>query len=192
MKPTKNQTFGLQLFGRGGHAGASISSCRPGGPGHPPRVSRLQMLGTIPGWTALGWAVAYVALGLVEDLPGGESLGLAGWFDGLAHLVATALLAALILVWRRVANPGENQATLWWALVGSLAVGVGIELLQTRVPGRAFEWADLVADLAGAGLGVAAYVLAARVRGRDRLIVGGGVAAIVAAGAYILVAVLGM
>src|SRR5690606_38747809 len=100
MKPTKNQTLGLQVFGRGGHAGASISSRRPGGPWHPPRVSRLQMRGTISGWTALGWAIAYVALGLVEDLPGGETLGLAGWFDGVAHLGATALLAALIMVWR--------------------------------------------------------------------------------------------
>lgn len=150
------------------------------------------MRGTISGWTALGWAIAYVALGLIEDLPGGETLGLAGWFDGVAHLGATALLAALIMVWREAVEAAENRAVaLWWAWGGSVAVGVGIELLQTRVPGRAFEWGDVVADVVGAVLGVAAYPLAARIRGRERLIVGGGLAAIAAAGLYLLVAGLG-
>ncbi|HSJ36489.1 MAG TPA: VanZ family protein [Acidimicrobiia bacterium] len=150
------------------------------------------MRGTISGWTALGWAIAYVAIGLIEDLPGGDTLGLAGWFDGLAHLGATALLAALIMVWRGAVEAGENRATTrWWAWGASVAVGVAIEVLQTRVPGRAFEWGDLVADVVGAALGVAAYALAARIRGRERLIVGGGVAAIAAAGLYLLVAVVG-
>jgi VanZ family protein len=153
-------------------------------------VSRLQESGSIRGWIALGWAAAYVALGLVEDLPGGEALGLGGWFDGLAHLGATALLASLILVWRQAVGDGLGTARRW-ALVGSLAVGVGIELLQTRVPGRSFEWIDLVADLAGAVLGLTVPVWLGRFHRRDQLLVGGGVAAIAVAAVYLLVGALG-
>lgn len=170
--------------------GTSLSSLVPAGPLLSPMVSRLQASGSFRGWVALGWAVAFVALGLVEDLPGGEALGLGGWFDGLAHVVATALLAALVLVWRQAAGDGDGAARRW-ALVGSLAVGVGIELLQTRVPGRSFEWIDLAADLAGAGIGVAVPAWLGRFRRSDDLLVGGGVAAMVAATVYLLAGALG-
>lgn len=153
-------------------------------------VSRWKQSGSIRGWIALGWAAAYVALGLVEDLPGGEALGLGGWFDGLAHLGATALLASLILVWRQAAGDGLGAARRW-ALVGSLAVGVGIELLQIRVPGRSFEWIDLVADLAGAVLGLTVPAWLGRFHLRDQLLVGAGVAAMVVAAVYLLVGALG-
>jgi VanZ family protein len=169
--------------------GTSLSSPVPAGPSLAPMVSRLQESGSIRGWVALGWAAAYVALGLVEDLPGGEALGLGGWLDGLAHLGATALLASLILVWRQAAGDGY-RAGRRWALVGSLAVGVAIELLQTRVPGRSFEWIDLIADLAGALLGIAVPTWLGRFRQRDQLFVGGGVAAMAAAAVYLLVGAL--
>lgn len=153
-------------------------------------VSRLQQSGSIRGWVALGWAAAYVALGLVENLPGGEALGLGGWSDGLAHLVATALLAALIVVWRQASGDGRD-AVRRWALAGSLAVGVGIELLQTRVPGRSFEWIDLVADLAGAVLGVAVATWLGRFDRRDPALVGVGVAGTAAAAIYLLAGAMG-
>lgn len=170
--------------------GTSLSSPYTPGPSLAPMVSRLHESGSIRGWVALGWAAAYVALGLVEDLPGGEALGLGGWLDGLAHLGASALLASLILVWRQAAGDGLGPGRRW-ALVGSLAVGLGIELLQTRVPGRSFEWIDLFADLAGALLGVAAPAGLRRFQRGDQLVVGAGVAAMAAAAVYLLASALG-
>jgi VanZ family protein len=44
---------------------------------------------------------------------------------------------------------------------GLLAYGVLIELLQSRIPGRSAEAADVLADAIGIALGLSAYALVA-------------------------------
>ncbi|MGM9515965.1 VanZ family protein [Roseateles sp. DB2] len=68
-----------------------------------------------------------------------------GW-DKLNHLSAFGLLMLLAgLAWPR----RWRQAAL-----GLMAYGGLIELLQTQVPGRSAEWADLLADALGLLLGL--------------------------------------
>jgi VanZ family protein len=69
-----------------------------------------------------------------------------GW-DKLNHFSAFSTLTVLgALAWRR---------TPWRVALGLLAYGGLIELLQTQVPGRAADWADLLADGIGILLGLA-------------------------------------
>ena len=88
-------------------------------------------------WTAaLIVGVLSLAPALPRDLPD------TGW-DKSNHLLAFALLGVL----GRVAYRGRAVAVL----VGLLAYGAAIEVLQSFVPTRQAEWADLLAD----GLGLA-------------------------------------
>lgn len=64
-----------------------------------------------------------------------------------------ALLDALTT--RGQTAPGQSDAVLAGAAVAlSITYGVGIEYLQERVPGREFEFDDIVADAVGSVLGV--------------------------------------
>lgn len=86
-------------------------------------------------------AVSYLAL--TPTPPKAADLG----WDKLNHFSAFGTLMVLAgRVW-----PGR------WMLgaLGLLAYGGLIELLQTQVPGRAAEWADLLADGIGILLGLA-------------------------------------
>lgn len=77
--------------------------------------------------------------------------------DKLDHMAAFAALAATaVLGWRR-----PLAAAL--ALVG---YGVLIELLQSQIPGRTAEVADVLADAIGIGVGLAVFALAARIASR--------------------------
>ena len=57
--------------------------------------------------------------------------------------------------WMGLAGPGAALLTapaplIWLAASG---VGLAVELAQEHIPGRSFEWLDLLADSAGAALG---------------------------------------
>jgi len=68
-----------------------------------------------------------------------------GW-DKLNHASAFAGLCTVgLLAWPR------RRVALW---IGLLAYGGAIEVLQSQVPGRSGEWADLLADSAGLALGL--------------------------------------
>ncbi len=112
------------------------------------------------------WGVALALLATMIAtlalLPGDEAPRL-GIGDKWQHLLA---FAALGLASER-AGRGDGRARSSAAL-GLLAYGGAIELLQTQVPGRSGEWADLAADALGiaCGLLAAAAVDAARKRRR--------------------------
>ena len=79
----------------------------------------------------------------------------------LAHAVVYAILAILLYV--AVAPPGN--ATPRWvpaSIAFALAVlyGVGDEVHQAFVPGRVASEADILADAAGAAIGVAGLLIA--------------------------------
>jgi VanZ family protein len=95
-------------------------------------------------WLLLVLAAAIAALALMPVPP--EQAGL-GW-DKLNHLAAFASLAlCAVFGWR------SSRAARLAVLVGLLAFGGAIELLQLHVPNRAGEWRDLLADGIGIGLG---------------------------------------
>lgn len=79
-----------------------------------------------------------------------------GW-DKLNHLAAFVALA--------VAASLSTQATLSHALrcaIGLLSYGALIEILQSQLPPREGDWADLLADAIGIALGLAIAALARR------------------------------
>lgn len=84
-----------------------------------------------------------------------------GW-DKLNHASAFAALALSA----RLAFPAARAAG-WRIAVALLAYGALIEIVQLFVPGRESEWADLLGDGVGVGIGMvlATWVLA-RLRGR--------------------------
>jgi VanZ family protein len=76
-----------------------------------------------------------------------------GW-DKLNHLMAFTVLALCA----SMAEPASWRRRVGW-LLGLLAYGAAIELLQLLTPGRQGDWADLLADalgiVSGAVLGAA-------------------------------------
>lgn len=85
------------------------------------------------------------------------------WLDKPAHALLFAVHCALLS--RALASRWAAGHVAAAAFIGSGAYGVLLEALQIAVPGRAWEWWDVVADLAGAALGA---LLVARSRARLR------------------------
>jgi VanZ family protein len=108
------------------------------------------------GWKRLILPVAWMAAIFLasgqQKLPGPE--GIPG-FDKLAHLAAYGLLATL---WARALNqPDRPWRTALIGCVIASVYGLTDEFHQSFTPGRSVEFADWVADTAGAALGVAVY-----------------------------------
>lgn len=74
-----------------------------------------------------------------------------GW-DKLNHFLAFASLA-FASFWSLASRPRLRGL---WVLLGLLAYGGAIELIQLHVPGRDGDWADLLADAIGISLGLLA------------------------------------
>lgn len=104
--------------------------------------------------------IAYALTGLVGLVIARLTLGPAGTgappfphFDKLAHLLAFACLAFPLSATRR--HPAAR------IFAAGLVFGAAIEIIQPVV-GRSAEAADLLADAAGLGLGIALGHLASR------------------------------
>lgn len=95
------------------------------------------------GWKPLFWAAALGIL-LLSLLPSATPLPTTGW-DKTNHLLGFGVLAALA----RFAYPGPA----WPRLLGLLAYGALIEILQSLTPDRSAEWTDLFADSLGIAIG---------------------------------------
>lgn len=134
------------------------------------------------------WAATYLVLGVIPRVPAMPLLLAWDRIDLVVHGLATALLSSLAAVWLR---EGRKTVANWPVPAAALAFGLGvaIEAIQTRLPDRGFELADLGADLAGALVGVGLHALAVRA-GAHRLAgawtVAGGAVATVAVTAYLL------
>ena len=76
-----------------------------------------------------------------------------GW-DKLNHFTAFSTL----MVFAALSWPPHWR----WAPLGLLAYGGFIEIVQSFIPGRDGEWADLLADGVGIALGVALFALILR------------------------------
>ena len=125
-----------------------------------PRPSRLSLWG--PPAVLAG---AIFVLSSFSTLPAPEAVS-----DKVAHLVVFGLLASLTLRATHGSRPGPRLGPTLAAM--ALAVGWGAldEVHQMFVPGRFASAADLVADGAGALVGLAAYALRSRLARRERLV----------------------
>ena len=92
--------------------------------------------------------------------PGDEipEVGAWKWLDKPAHALLFAVHCGLLA--RSLASSGMRDRGLRAAAVVSGLYAVLLEAAQIRVPGRSWEWWDLVADLVG--IAVAALFIAGR------------------------------
>ena len=112
----------------------------------PVRAVQPRSAGTTRLWRiALGGLALWIAgLALTPDPPPQVDTG----WDKANHVLA---FAALGWVARGAAGPATDAAWRWVAAV--MVYGVLIEILQTQVPGRHGEMADLLADAVGLAAG---------------------------------------
>lgn len=105
------------------------------------------------GWTLALWLLSAIVVAFAV-MPWSIEMPSSGW-DKADHVAAFAALAFVGLFARR-GHPAVHRRIL----SGLLALGVAIELAQTLVPGRVADWRDVVADAAGAliGLGCASWL----------------------------------
>jgi VanZ family protein len=77
--------------------------------------------------------------------------------DVVAHVVGFAVLMLLVTRWacHRAGHCGLRPVLL--AALACLAYSVFDELHQIPIPGRSFEWTDLVADAGGVAVGAIAF-----------------------------------
>ena len=89
--------------------------------------------------------VVVMVLALMPQVPTEFSTG----WDKLNHALA---FCALAFAWR-LGFPGGGWR---WVQLGLALLGTGgaIEIVQQFVPGRQADWADLLADAIGAGIGM--------------------------------------
>jgi VanZ family protein len=98
---------------------------------------------------ALIWSLAVAALLVTpgDELP---DPGLWDWLDKPGHALLFALHVGLLM--RSFAGSRSRGGNLAGAVLASGLYAVVLEAAQLWVPGRAWDWWDLVADFAGIGL----------------------------------------
>lgn len=111
----------------------------------------------MPSVTAWRWllAIAMLALLVLSLMPQSPSMPSTGW-DKSNHMLGFAVLAVL--------GHGACPGRTWAVLLGLLAYGGLIEVLQSFTPDRMAEWGDLLADGVGLLIGKACALLL--IRGR--------------------------
>lgn len=118
---------------------------------------------------ALAAAAAVAAASLAAPPAQGSATGALFYgvphSDLLLHFVGYLVLTYLTLNAVRVSVDGEWRGGVEAALLGVVAFGVALEMLQIGVPGRAFSLVDVAADATGAAAG---YLLVVRRRGSLR------------------------
>ena len=98
-------------------------------------------------WRVLA-CVSAAAVVILSLVPLGPQTHAPGGFDKLAHLVAYAGVTGLaVLVW-----PGRR----FMAVCVAAGLGLAMEIVQSLLPWRSFDLADLSANGAGVLLGLAA------------------------------------
>ncbi len=98
---------------------------------------------------------AVIAVGLVSLLPR-ETLPETGLWDKLEHAAAYAILCVIGVV------SYPRRRTRMALVIGLVACGVALELLQSFVPGREASVADVIANTFGVVIGFAASMLTRR------------------------------
>ena len=91
------------------------------------------------------WLVASVViLSLLPASIAPEELVDGGLGHGLAYLVLAVIPVAAL----------QRRAMAFAVALSMIPLGILLEVLQIHIPGRAFEWADIAANILGAAAGV--------------------------------------
>lgn len=97
---------------------------------------------------------------VISLFSGSAGVQLGDWsFVGIDKLGHLAVFGLLGIAWCRVLRPFRASPQGTWLLAVCLTGGFGLldELHQYANPLRYFEWADLLADVAGAALAAGIY-----------------------------------
>lgn len=97
-------------------------------------------------WRSTGRALVLASFA-VALLPAPRGMGSIAYGDKIAHAAAFAMI---MLWYAQIYSARRDRGR---CALGLLALGLGIELLQSLVPYRSADIWDLVADAAGVGLG---------------------------------------
>jgi glycopeptide antibiotics resistance protein len=97
-------------------------------------------------WYLLG-GLMLLMVGIVSLIPAPDI----GVSDKLSHLVTYFILAA----WFSLL--AANRAILGWTVIGLLAYGILLELLQGMTVYRYAEWGDVLANASGTMAGILLY-----------------------------------
>lgn len=107
------------------------------------------------------WGAAMVAVSTGELLPGGSApirwIAATGLSDKTLHFSAYLLLAVIPVV-------GFQQRRGVLAALSMILLGFVLDRMQSLIPGRSFEIADLLANALGVGAGIVLGVATARLR----------------------------
>lgn len=96
-------------------------------------------------WLAIAWSLV-VAIVYLSLAPIAVALPVDGG-DKYAHIAA---YAALMLWFMQIYGSSRSRIVI---AVGLAAMGIGLEFLQGYTGYRTFEWADMVASVAGVAIG---------------------------------------
>ena len=100
----------------------------------------------------LSWCCLVVAVTVLSLLPGSMVPQLpteASTGHFLAYLGLAAIPAAGI----------QRLRAVWLAILSSACLGVALEFMQIWIPGRTFEWSDILANSMGVTAGMVAGLL---------------------------------
>jgi hypothetical protein len=102
----------------------------------------------------IGW-VLFIAL--ITLLPGYTIPGNIDWnfleMDKIIHMTVFGILTYFGCYFF-TERTGFSRAVILKSFLPAILYGTAIELLQTFIPQRGFDYADLTADFIGAGLGI--------------------------------------
>lgn len=79
--------------------------------------------------------------------------------DKINHLLAFGTLTVIAC-----ACVEQGRRSAMWVVIGLIGYGAFIEIVQTQIPSRQGDWADLAADMVGVALGLAIVAAVRRVR----------------------------
>ncbi|BDD02771.1 hypothetical protein AUTU_02540 [Aureibacter tunicatorum] len=108
------------------------------------------------------WALVILFLTLI---PGQHLPEMVSWnllaTDKLAHSFVFMILTLLAIIGflKQGVYPWLKQRAEWVAVAGAFVYGGFIELMQSFIPNRSFEFQDMIANGIGCLLGYAVYLL---------------------------------
>jgi len=114
------------------------------GPQQADKLTINQYRGAWWGATALWLSVIFLASTWPEHGPPGRGI------DKVLHLMAYAVLTALLFrCWQVTARRWRLVIVIGRASIIAISYGLLLELCQLRVPGRDFQWTDILANCTG-------------------------------------------
>lgn len=101
-------------------------------------------------WTGMIFFLLTIPTGTMESVP---LLGIPN-LDKIVHVI---LFGVFVWLWCAYLSKNNKPLVIFLVALAAAFYGVGMEFYQDRFTTRAFELADIVADIVGAALGGLAF-----------------------------------